>query len=180
MSEEKLKKPTGKQLVFCKEYIVDFNGTQAAIRAGFTTKSPRQTATELLAKPYIRAYTDKLIKSRVEKAQIDGDYVLRRLLEIDRLDVLDIVNDNLEGFRPLNEWPKEWRISISGIDIKKVMAVGDDTPLEQVISKIKWPDKTRNLELLGKHTKVGAFQEQQRETQDLGDVLSEIAAAVKV
>ncbi|CAM8022893.1 hypothetical protein MOMOMMO210B_20105 [Morganella morganii] len=37
---------------------------------------------------------------------------------------------------------------------------GDDREMVGLLKKIKWPDKVRNLELLGKHVHVQAFREQ--------------------
>lgn len=46
---------TEKQDRFCREYLIDFNGAQAAIRAGYSEKSARMIALENLTKPYIKA-----------------------------------------------------------------------------------------------------------------------------
>lgn len=51
-----------RQKKFCDEYLVDMNGTQAAIRAGYSEKTARSIATENLAKPYIKEYIDKRLK----------------------------------------------------------------------------------------------------------------------
>lgn len=50
---------TEKQKRFCEEYIKDFNGTQAAIRAGYYPKT-RTTASEYLAKPNVSSYVREL------------------------------------------------------------------------------------------------------------------------
>jgi phage terminase small subunit len=87
--------------------------------------------------------------------------VLNRLKEIDSLDVLDIVNDDLSGFKLLSEWPKEWRTSISSLDMKKmVTSVGENEELETIIEKIKWPDKVKNLEMIGRHVKIKAWDKE--------------------
>ena len=36
---------------------------------------------------------------------------------------------------------------------------GDDEVMSVVLKKIKWPDKVKNLELLGRHVTVGAFKD---------------------
>ena len=46
--------------MFCLEYLKDFNGTQAFIRAGYAKKSARTVASEYLAKPDIKEYLGKL------------------------------------------------------------------------------------------------------------------------
>ena len=75
-------------------------------------------------------------------------------MEIDELDVLDIL-DNTGNVKAIKDWPKPWRTSISGIDVQDMMS-GDT---ESILKKIKWPDKLRNIELLGKHVDIQAFNE---------------------
>ena len=92
-----------------------------------------------------------------ESTQIGAEYVLKRLKEIDELDVIDILNDDMGSFKPVKEWPKAWRISISGVDIQHLMSNGEE--IDTLVKKIKWPDKTKNLELLGRHVDVQAFKD---------------------
>jgi len=40
--------------IFCREYVVDLNGTRAAIAAGYQANSAQQQATDLLSKPLIK------------------------------------------------------------------------------------------------------------------------------
>lgn len=145
-------KLTAKQELFCREYLVDLNATQAAIRAGYSAKTAGSMGQQLLKKLEIRITEMKA--ERTERVNIDADYVLGRLVEIDQLDVLDILDDD-GCFLPVKHWPKSWRTSLSGLDVMEV-ASGDTAA---VLKKIKWPDKTRNLELLGKHIDVQAFKE---------------------
>lgn len=57
---------TDKQKAFCHEYIIDFNGSAAAIRAGYSADSSRSIASELLTKPDIQAYKDLLLDKQLE------------------------------------------------------------------------------------------------------------------
>lgn len=109
--------------------------------------------------------------------QIDSGYVLRRLKEIDDLDVIDILEDDLSGFKLLSEWPKVWRTSISSIDMKKMItSIGDNSELETIIEKIKWPDKVKNLEMIGRHVSVKAWdKEESKEQDDIVKALAELA-----
>ncbi len=75
-------KLTPKQTQFCKEYIVDFNGTQAAIRAGYSKKTAGIIAWENLKKPNIQKYVSELIAKRSDKTEITADYVLKGLHEV--------------------------------------------------------------------------------------------------
>ena len=70
---------TAKQQQFCKEYLIDLNGTQAAIRAGYSQKGASVAATKLLANGKIQAQIGKLDKARQERVQVDADWVLYML-----------------------------------------------------------------------------------------------------
>lgn len=85
-------KLTAKQQAFINEYIVDFNGTQAAVRAGYSEKTARTTAAEYLAKPNIRAAVDRLLDDRLKLASIRAESVLMHLDEV-RLDAMQHVVD---------------------------------------------------------------------------------------
>jgi len=152
-----MRKLTAKQEKFCQEYIKGLNGTQAAIRAKYSKKTAKVIATENLSKPSIMKRLAELQKPALEESKLDAQYVLKRLKQIDELDILDIMNDDLSEFKLLSEWPKEWRISISGLDL--MVIANKDENIESIVKKIKWPDKTKNLELIGKHIEIGAFSE---------------------
>nr|WP_077623830.1 terminase small subunit [Sediminibacillus massiliensis] len=75
-------KLTAKQELFCQEYIIDLNATQAAIRAGYSEKTARQTAARLLTKANISARVKELKDKRAEKLELDAYWVLKRLKDI--------------------------------------------------------------------------------------------------
>ena len=150
---------TDKQEMFCREYLIDLNATQAAIRAGYSDKTANRTGSENLSKPDIAQRIIDLKSERNERVEINADYVLRRLVEIDEMDVLDILKDD-GGLKMVHEWPKVWRTTLSGLDILTTVTNFDETTMENILKKIKWPDKVKNLELLGKHISIMAFKEQ--------------------
>ncbi|MGP2449036.1 terminase small subunit [Pantoea stewartii subsp. indologenes] len=151
-------KLTDKQELFAREYLKDLNATQAAIRAGYSEKTANEQASRLLANVNVQNFVAELKAQRVEQTGIDAAYVLRRLVEIDQMDVLDILNDE-GGIKAISEWPKVWRTTLSGFDINTSITNFDETTIENILKKIKWPDKVKNLELLGKHVDVQAFKE---------------------
>ena len=160
---------TPKQELFCREYLIDLNATQAAIRAGYSEKTANRIASQLLSKLDIQEFLQKAMDERNESVKTDSEYVLRRLREIDELDVIDIMRDDLSDFKPLSEWPKSWRISISGLDLQTISSRSDSDDLESFVKKIKWPDKTKNLELIGRHVGVKAWdkEEPKESAQDI-------------
>lgn len=148
-----------KQEMFCREYLVDLNATQAAIRAGYSEKTARATGCENLTKPNIAERIIQLKQERNEQVGIDAAYVLKRLVEIDQMDVLDIMTDDM-SIKPVSEWPLSWRRYLSGFDLADMFeGRGEDREMVGILKKIKWPDKVKNLELLGKHITVQAFKD---------------------
>ena len=165
---------TPKQQRFVEEYLIDLNATQAAIRAGYSEKTARDIGCENLAKPNIAKAIEEAQNKRQEQTKIDAAYVLKRLVEIDQMDVLDIMDDQMK-IRPVNEWPKVWRQYVVNLEN---LELSDG---EGCFKKIKWPDKVKNLELLGKHVSVGAFKDKiehsgQLEIQSLSDLMDELSS----
>lgn len=150
---------TAKQQRFIVEYLIDLNAAQAAIRAGYAVKGAKDQAYQLMQRPEVVAAVKEAIEARNQRVQVDADYVLNRLTEIDQMDLLDILDDDM-SIKPLSKWPKVWRQSLSGFDIAEMFeGVGKERDLVGLMKKIKWPDKVKNLELLGKHVNVNAFRE---------------------
>lgn len=73
---------TPKQETFCREYLVDLNGTQAAIRAGYSEKTANEQSAQLLAKLSIKEYVQSLMDKRAERTDITADYVLNGIKEL--------------------------------------------------------------------------------------------------
>lgn len=161
---------TPKQQRFVEEYLIDLNATQAAIRAGYSEKTAKVIAAQNLSKLNVQEAIEEAQSKRAEQTQIDAAYVLRRLVEIDQMDVLDIMDDQMK-IRPVNEWPKVWRQYVVNLEN---LELSDG---EGCFKKIKWPDKVKNLELLGKHVSVGAFKDK---IEHSGDPNNPINMSLKV
>ncbi|HEK1476850.1 TPA: terminase small subunit [Pseudomonas aeruginosa] len=142
---------TKKQRLFVDEYLLDLNATQAAIRAGYSTRRATEIGYQLLQRPEVAQAIQAAMAERSKRTEVEADYVIRRLREIDEMDVLDIHEDD-GSFKPIREWPKVWRQFLSGIEIAELFeGRGDDRRIAGVLRKVKWPDKLRNLELLSRH-----------------------------
>lgn len=70
-----------KQAAFVREYLVDFNATQAAIRAGYSKRTAGSQAHDLLKKPEICAALKAGQDRLAEKTETDAEWVRRRLKE---------------------------------------------------------------------------------------------------
>ena len=71
-----------KQKQFCEEYIIDLNGTQAAISAGYSKKTANRIASELLTKLDIQEYICELKNKRSERVKYSQDELMRDVLEV--------------------------------------------------------------------------------------------------
>jgi len=80
-----------KRTAFVQQYLIDLNGTASALRAGYSQKSAKKIAAELLADPKVRAAIDAAIAARAERTGIDADDVLRRLHNLATADTRELV-----------------------------------------------------------------------------------------
>lgn len=85
------KKLTPKQEMFCREYCIDFNRTQAAIRAGYSEKTAYSIGHELLKKPEIRNKINEYKQEIVRKYELSEAAVLQELQQIAHADMGEFV-----------------------------------------------------------------------------------------
>ncbi|WP_423957420.1 terminase small subunit [Citrobacter freundii] len=150
---------TAMQEAYAHEYTkCPENQTQAAINAGFSPNTASVKASVMMRDERIQKRIAELMEERNKRLRVSADYVLLRLVEIDQMDVIDILNDD-GTLKPIREWPKIWRTTLSGFDLSSTIMNMDETSIETILKKIKWPDKVKNLELIGKHVDVNAFKE---------------------
>jgi len=83
-------KLTPKQEAFCREYLVDLCGAKAAVRAGYSPRSAKQAALELLGNPEIQGNVRALMDERAARVRFDADEILRDLADMWRADVNDV------------------------------------------------------------------------------------------
>ncbi len=84
-------KLTARQAKFVREYLVDLNGAQAAIRAGYSQKGANVRAAELLAHRTVLELISAGQQKRAAKLDLDAERVLREWLEIATADVRELV-----------------------------------------------------------------------------------------
>lgn len=82
---------TARQEAFVREYLIDLNGTQAAIRAGYSARSASVTAAENLAKPNVQVALQKAQLARAQRTEITADRVLKEIWAIAIADPRELV-----------------------------------------------------------------------------------------
>lgn len=75
-------KLTDKQKEFVRQYLVDLNATQAAVRAGYSVKTAYRQGADLLQKTSIREAIEKAQAKRARRVEVTQDYVLSNLVEV--------------------------------------------------------------------------------------------------
>lgn len=82
---------TPKQQMFVREYLIDLNATQAAIRAGYSEKTAKQIGTENLSKPVLQAAIAAAQDERARRTNISADRALREVWSIAMADPRELV-----------------------------------------------------------------------------------------
>lgn len=75
---------TEKQKLFCEEYLISLNATQAAIKAGYSKKTANRIASENLSKLDIQEYIQKRLKEKEDALIAKQDEVLKTLTAVMR------------------------------------------------------------------------------------------------
>lgn len=70
MAEKGQRQLSEKQRRFVREWLVDMNGTRAAVRAGYSEKSAANTASRLMKDPDVQAYRNELLKAKFDELGI--------------------------------------------------------------------------------------------------------------
>jgi len=138
------KKLTDKQETFCKEYILDLNATQAAIRAGYSEKTAKEIGSENLTKPNIQERVQKLKAKRSEKLEITSESVLQELYNWAYGDFTEFMELSLSELKVL---PKDLRKLITGFD-RTITKHGKSTT-ERI--KVTFVSKERAMDMIARH-----------------------------
>lgn len=148
------KKLTPKQELFIREYLVDLNATQAAIRAGYAERGARTRGAELLANRNIASRIQEQMDKRKTKIELNAEMVLKRLSEIAFTDINEFMeNEYYEN----DEGEKVFygrKIKENLFDNEKICAVAGLEP-GAYGTKLKMKDQLKALEMLSRH--LGLF-----------------------
>ena len=153
-SQPELKPLNPQQELFCYEYLIDRNGTRAAIRAKYARISATSTASELLTYPNIKARINELIKQQLDEIKIDATFVLRQILNSANIDINDAYDNNGQ-LRPISEMPEPLRKSITSIETEELYeGTGKERTHIGTAKTIKIEGRLKALKLLGQHLKM--------------------------
>ncbi len=120
-------KLTKRQELFISEFLVDLNGTQAAIRAGFSERTANEQSVRLLANVSIAAQIAEKLKDRHERLGIDADALLKRAETILTADHRELSEHHVGSCRYCYgldhdyQWKtqREWMAAVEAAEAKK-------------------------------------------------------------
>jgi phage terminase small subunit len=139
-----------RQKLFCEEYLVDLNATQAAIRAGYSAKTANKIGPKLLVNVGIQTYISELRAKRSEKTEVTAIRVIEELALIAFSNVDDYRLD-ANGHLVMKDGTRPERMRAIASKRHKVKRMGDDDPGELVECDIKLWDKNKALDTLCKY-----------------------------
>jgi phage terminase small subunit len=147
----KIPKYTAMQNRFAREFVVDFNGTRAAERAGYSPRSASSTASALLTYPKVQEAIRQAKEELAAKVGITAERTLRERGALAYSDLRKIFDEDSCPIPP-HLIPDDIAPAIAAVDIdEKTFTDKDGNSTHTKTYRYKLWDKNRALEALDKH-----------------------------
>lgn len=148
---------TPKQQQFVKEYLVDLNGTQAAIRAGYSPKTAQPQSSRLLLNVMVQRAINEGMRKRAKRVEVNADSVVAELAKLGFANMLDYMRttDQGDAYVDLSDLDRDRAAAISEITVEDFTDGRGDQSRDVRKVKLKLHDKRAALVDLGKH--LGLF-----------------------
>lgn len=145
-----MRKITEKQKRFADEYLIDLNGTQAAIRAGYSPKTANEQASRLLANVNVQEYIQEQRGKLADKLDLSKERVLAEYAKIGFADVRRLFTDT-GSLVPIPEIDDETAAAVASIEIEDLFAgFGEERMQIGYTKKVKFSDKKSALDSICK------------------------------
>lgn len=144
---------TAKQELFAKEYIVDLNATQAAIRAGYSENTAKEMGYENLTKPHVAEFIQQKMDERSKRLEITADMILAEYAKIGFSNIRDYLKVEQQEVMTDSGYLMMKTVDIfetDSIDISKLAAVSEIKQTKEGIS-LKLHDKKGALDSMARH-----------------------------
>lgn len=148
-------KLTDKQELFCREYVIDLNATQAAIRAGYSENSAKEIGSQNLTKLNIQEYIANHKRKTFEKLDISHERIAKEYAKIAFSDMKDCV-DTDGNIKKINTIKNS--AAISSVTTDEYTTVAGTS---HVKTKMTLHSKRDGLDGLSKHT--GFFEKDNKQ-----------------
>lgn len=162
-----------RQVRFVAEYLLDYNGTQAAIRAGYSEQSARGIASTLLRHPEIdqrvREHRDRVHKAMNERAELNTQRTLQTIAAVQDFDPADMLHPDGSP-KKIQEMPHSARMAIAGFEVVTKYVGKGENRRKIVQHKVRLLNRLTATDMAAKV--AGAYKadnEQRRSTRDMTD-----------
>jgi phage terminase small subunit len=143
---------TPKKKRFAKEYIVDLNQTQAAIRAEYSPRSAYAQGCRLMKDAEVVEYIQVLMDKRSKRTEITADRVLEEIARIAFFNVKSLHDPNTGLLKNILELDDVQSAALA--EVTETSAMDEERGAVVINKKYKLYDKVKSLEQLGKHLKL--------------------------
>lgn len=170
-----------KHEAFCQEYIRDLNAGAAYKRVypKSSLKTAETNGPKLLRKAQIKDRVKELMQGTFEEYKIDRVKILKELELLATVNMAEALNED-GSMKKVSEMPLAVQKALSGIDTQEIYeGTGQDRVYVGDLKKIKLFDKTRSLEMLGRHLKLFTDVVEHKFTDALADRLSKARSRIK-
>lgn len=166
---------TEKEKAFTREYIIDKNGAGAAIRAGFSARVAKQQACALMKRKHVGDEIARLLQKQGERLEISADRVIKEIAKLAFSDICQLF-DSGGLLKDVSSLENDVSATVSSVEsLEEYDGHGDQKVLIGNTKKVKLWDKTKALEMLGRHFKLFSDVVITRD----GDFLEKMEAAQK-
>lgn len=177
---------TDAQKRFCDEYLIDLNATRA-YKVAYSRCKKDETAnvngSKLLRNAKVQEYISERMKEREKRTEITQDMVIKELAKIAFLDIRKLYTENGQ-LKNIADMDSDTAGAISSLEtLEEYEGYGDDREKIGDTQKVKLLDKTKALELLGRH--LGIFndkidvnvKEKEEKKNAISDILNQMQSA---
>jgi phage terminase small subunit len=156
---------TPKQARFVEEYVVDLNGKQAAIRAGYNPKTAEVQGSRLLRYAQVEEALKAAVQARSKRTQITADRVVTELAKLAFSNIFDLVTVQSDGsvFVDLSRVPRDQGAALHEVTIDEYTEQAGEEARKVRRIRIKLHDKKSALDSLARHLGIVINRRELRE-----------------
>ena len=151
--------------LFVQAYLINgYNGTRAALTAGFSPAGATARASKLLKEPYVKYLMAEGSRRAAVKAELTTDRVLREVMDMAMVDPRRFYRDDGSVIPP-SEWDDGMAAAVASFEVTEhYEGTGEERVNVGRTSKIKfWPKLEANDKLM-KH--LGLFERDNRQRSE--------------
>lgn len=149
------------QARFVDEYLIDLCATHAAIRAGYSPNTAKDSGNKNLRRPHIAKLVQEKMDERAKRTEINQDWVLKRLALLADANPKQLASWDAAGveFKDSDALTDDEAYTIAEVVLKETIKAGEGEDVilsrEKRLRQITDTTKAKALELIGKH--LGMF-----------------------